>query len=269
LLVGGRYDFAGFEEEFEITFAGELLSSSTDFDTEAFSPRVGFVYQPIEPISLYGSFSRSFVPNSSSTVDGELIEPERGTQFEIGVRGEFGDLVANLAAYDITKTNITRTDPDNLNFSIPIGEVTSRGVEFDVSGEPISGWNIIASLFFNDAFISEGDEDNPEDDALRNAPGSGASLWTTYEIQQGSLQGLGFGTGLFYAGDREAEIPNDFVLSSYVTVDASLFYNRDNWRAQLNFRNLFDEEFFESSQSTVGIFRGTPFTVVGAVSVEF
>ncbi|MEM8828501.1 MAG: TonB-dependent receptor, partial [Cyanobacteria bacterium P01_G01_bin.19] len=47
LLVGGRYDFAGFEEEFEITFAGELLSSSTDFDTEAFSPRVGFVYQPI------------------------------------------------------------------------------------------------------------------------------------------------------------------------------------------------------------------------------
>ncbi|MBE9045818.1 TonB-dependent siderophore receptor [Pleurocapsales cyanobacterium LEGE 10410] len=268
-LAGGRYDFATNESEFDELFEGETFSDESEFDSEAFSPRVGLVYQPVEPISLYASFSRSFIPNTDTTSDGEIIEPERGTQYEIGVKGEFGNFSTTLAAYDITKTNITRTDPDDPDFSIPVGEVTSRGIELDVAGEPLSGWNIIASLFFNDAFISEGDEDNPEDDTLINAPGSGASLWTTYEIQQGSLQGLGFGAGLFYVGDVEAEIPNDFVLPSYVRADASLFYDRDNWRAQLNFKNLFDKEYFESSQNTDLIFPGAPFTVLGSVSVEF
>ncbi|MBE9168809.1 TonB-dependent siderophore receptor [Pleurocapsales cyanobacterium LEGE 06147] len=269
LLVGGRYDFARNESEFTSVFEGEPDSGESNFDSEAFSPRVGLVYQPIEPISLYGSFSRSFIPNSVTTIDGEVIEPERGTQYEVGVKGEFGDFSATLAAYDITKTNITRTDPDNPDFSIPIGEVKSRGIELDVAGEPVSGWNIIASLFFNDAFISEGDEFNPEGDTLINAPGSGASLWTTYEIQQGSLQGLGFGAGLFYVGDVEAEIPNDFVIPSYVRVDASLFYRRDNWRAQLNFQNLFNKKYLESTQDTDLLQPGAPFTVVGTVSVEF
>ena len=269
LLVGGRYDFARNENEFISVFDGETDSGESEFNSEAFSPRVGLVYQPIEPISLYGSFSRSFIPNSVSASDGEIIEPERGTQFEVGVKGEFGGVSANLAAYDITKTNLTRTDPEDIDFSIPIGEVKSRGIELDVAGEPISGWNIIASLYFNDAFISKGDADNPEDDTLINAPGSGASLWTTYEIQQGSFEGLGFGTGLFYVGDREAEIPNNFVLPSYVRADASLFYDRENWRAQLNFQNLFDKEYLESAQTTDLIFPSAPFTVIGRVSVQF
>ncbi|MGF1540839.1 MAG: TonB-dependent siderophore receptor [Pleurocapsa sp.] len=269
LLVGGRYDFAKNESEFFEEFDGETFSNSNEFDTEAFSPRVGLVYQPIEPISLYASYSRSFVPNTATTSDGEIIEPERGTQYEIGVKGEFGDFSTTIAAYEITKTNITRTDPLDPDFSIPIGEVKSRGIEFDVAGELVSGWNIIASLFFNDAFISVGDEFNPEDDTLINAPGSGASLWTSYEIQKGNLQGLGFGAGLFYVGDVEAEIPNDFVIPSYVRADASLFYDRDNWRVQLNFKNLFNKEYIESSQNTRLIYPGAPFTVLGTVSVEF
>ncbi|MGD1936995.1 MAG: TonB-dependent siderophore receptor [Cyanophyceae cyanobacterium] len=270
LLVGERYDFNRNENDSVFTNAdGESFPSSDEFDSEAFSPRVGIVYQPIEPISIYASYSRSFIPNSVTTVDGDIIEPERGTQYEVGVRAELGDVVINLAAYDITNTNLVRADPDNPNFSIPVGEVRSRGIELDVAGEISDGWNVIGSLFFNDAFISEGDDNNPEDDALLNAPGSGASLWTTYEIQSGNLQGLGFGLGVFYVGDREAQIPNDFVLPSYVRADASIFYKRNNWQAQINFQNLFDTNYLESSQSIVGVFPGAPFSVVGRVSVRF
>jgi iron complex outermembrane recepter protein len=273
LLVGGRYDFAENEDESEDNdvLNGEITNttSSNELDSEAFSPRVGLVYQPIEPISLYGSFSRSFVPNTETTSDGEIIEPERGTQYEVGLKGEFGDFSTTLAAYEITKTNISRTDPEDDNFSIPVGEVKSRGFEFDLAGEPVSGWNIIASLFFNDAFISVGDEFNPEDDTLINAPGSGASLWSSYEIPKGNLQGLGFGAGLFYVGDVEAAIPNDFVIPSYVRADASLFYKRDKWKLGLNFKNLFGKEYFESAQNTVAIYPGAPFTMLGSVSVEF
>jgi iron complex outermembrane recepter protein len=269
LLVGGRYDFANSENNSFENFDGEIASTSNEFNNEAFSPRVGLVYQPIKPVSLYTSFSRSFVPNNSTTSEGELIDPERGTQYEVGVKGEFGDFSTTLAAYEITKTNILRTDPEDDNFSIAIGEVKSRGIEFDVAGEPVSGWNIIASLFFNNAFVSVGDEFNPEDDTLINAPGSGASLWSSYEIQKGEYKGFGAGAGLFYVGNVEAEIPNDFVIPSYVRADASLFYNRDSWKLGLNFKNLFGKEYFESSQNTALIFPGAPFTVLGSVSVEF
>ncbi|MEM6452134.1 MAG: TonB-dependent receptor, partial [Cyanobacteria bacterium P01_D01_bin.105] len=269
VLIGGRYDFANTESGFDFSFNGTEFTSSEEFDSEAFSPRVGIVYQPIEPISLYGSFSRSFIPNSVTTVDGDVIEPERGTQYEVGARAELGDVTINLAAYDITKTNITRTDPDNPDFSIPVGEVSSRGIELDVAGEITDNWNVIGSLFFNDAFISEGDARSPEGDTLINAPDSGASLWTTYEIKSGGLQGLGFGAGVFYVGDREAQIPNDVVLPSYVRGDASVFYSRDNWQAQLNFQNLFNTAYFDSTQNTGLIFPGEPFTIVAGISARF
>ncbi|PSB47783.1 TonB-dependent siderophore receptor [Cyanosarcina cf. burmensis CCALA 770] len=269
LLIGGRFDFINFESEgYEQTVGEERIERSNDFDDNAFSPRVGLVYQPIEPISLYASYSRSFVPNNTTTASGELIEPTRGTQYEAGIKAELGNLSATLAAYEITKTNILTTDPDNPDFSIGVGEVKSRGIEFDLGGEILPGWNLVASAFINDAFVTE-DNNLPVDDVLINAPAEGASLWTTYEIQRGNLQGLGFGVGVFYVGDREAELPNELVLPSYVRADASIFYKRDNWRVGLNFKNLFDTKYYESSQNTALIYPGAPFTVLGTVAVEF
>lgn len=269
LLIGGRYDFASSESEFSEQIVGEPeTSSSDDFYNKAFSPRVGLVYQPIELISLYASYSRSFVPNNATTRAGDLIDPTRGTQFEIGAKAEIGALAATLAAYEITKTNILTTDPDNPDFSIPVGEVRSRGIEFDIGGEILPGWNILASAFVNDAVVTE-DNNLPEGDTLINAPEQGASLWTTYEIQSGDLQGLGFGVGVFYVGDREAELPNDLVLPSYVRADASIFYKRDNWRVGLNFKNLFNTKYYESSQNSVLIYPGAPLTVLGTVSWQF
>lgn len=80
---------------------------------------------------------------------------------------------------------------------------------------------------------------------------------------------MGFGVGVFYVGDREAELPNDLVLSSYVRADVSIFYKRDNWRVGLNFKNLFDTKYYESSQNSALIYPGAPFTVFGTVAVEF
>ena len=87
LLLGLRYDT--FEQE-NITnpslFA--LTASESSLSEDAFSPRVGLVYQPIEEVSLFTSYSRSFVPNTATTVNGDIVEPERGEQFEIGAKAD-------------------------------------------------------------------------------------------------------------------------------------------------------------------------------------
>ncbi|NHC37930.1 TonB-dependent siderophore receptor [Scytonema millei] len=78
LLVGGRYDFVD-NRTITQSYRGENILSTDDitdesFYDEAFSPRIGIVYQPIEPISLYASYSRSFAPNNARTASGTPIE---------------------------------------------------------------------------------------------------------------------------------------------------------------------------------------------------
>lgn len=273
LLVGGRYDFVHRKNRSQLldSLGRDPIDDATVerlYDS-AFSPRVGIVYQPLPPISIYASYSRSFNPSSSRTVDGTQLPPERGTQYEVGLKAELikDRLSATFAAYDITKENVATTDPSNSDFSIAIGEVKSRGLEFDLSGQILPGWNVIASYFVNDAFVSAGDENNPEGDSLVNAPGAGGSLWTTYEIQSGDLKGLGFGGGVFYTGNREAELPNTFKIPSYVRADATIFYKRDNWRVGLNFKNLFSTQYYDSQGYYLR--PGAPLTVLGTISVNF
>lgn len=259
LLLGGRYDFIN---------NGTQEIDSIFYD-EAFSPRVGIVYQPIEPISLYASYSRSFEPNDAQTVNKQFIEPSRSTQYEVGVKAELFDkrLSATLAAYDITKTNIATVDPKNPDYSIPVGEVKSRGIELDIAGQILPGWKVIASGYLNDASVSEDSDSTIIGKRFQNAPYHGASLWTTYEIQRGDLQGLQFGAGLFFVGDRIANQSDPYTLPSYVTTNAAISYKRDHWGASLNFKNIFNINYSETNGYL--IFPQAPFTVQGTISVTF
>ncbi|WNZ27781.1 TonB-dependent receptor [Leptolyngbya sp. NK1-12] len=268
LLVGGRFDII---DQRSTNF---LDGSSSNQNEDAFSPRIGIVYQPIEPLSLYASYSQSFQPNAFTQSDGSFLEPERGRQFEIGIRGEFLDdrLIANLAAYHITKTNVATTDPDDPNFSLPLGEVRSQGIEFDVAGEILPGWNIIASYAYTDAEVTESGADPffPEGLRIANVAPNTASLWTTYEIQSGTLQGLGFGIGLFYVDNRPGDFDNTYELPSFLRTDAAIYYRRDNWRIALNVKNLLDEQYFAGADfGRVTVRPGEPFTILGSVAVEF
>lgn len=268
LLLGARYDLANQE------YIGRLEGESTLFQQDTqLSPRVGIVYQPIPPVSLYASWSRSFFPLGDfgdRNADGTPFEPTTGEQFEVGVKTEFldGRLAATLAAYDITRQNVLTDDPDRPEFRIQIGEQRSRGIEFDVAGEILPGWNLIASYAYIDAEITEDNSGN-EGNRPKNVPEHSGSLWTTYEIQSGDLQGLGVGAGIFVVGDRPGDLENTFDLPSYVRTDAAIFYRRDNWQVQLNFKNLFDVDYFENAISRNSVSPGAPFTILGTVSVRF
>lgn len=266
VLAGGRLDFND-------SFYRDTLNDTTynERSDTNFSPRLGIVYQPGEDTSLYFNWANAFTPNvfGGRTRTGEAFDPERGEQFELGLKQEFFDdrLSANLALYHITRQNVSTTDPEDPDFSIQTGEQTSQGVELDVTGEILPGWNMIAAYAFTDAFVSE-DNSIPEGDRLAGIPEHTASLWTTYQIQSGDLQGLGFGLGLVYVDEREAQLPNTGVtLPSYFRTDASLFYRRDNWRVAVNIKNLFDVKYY----NTQGFFitPQAPFTILANVSVEF
>jgi len=268
VLAGVRYDSV---DQFRTTrFVGQPREDFTQIDQE-FSPRAGIVYEPIPAISLYGSYTESFEPpfGTFRNADGSTFEPETGRQFEVGLKADITDqLSLTFAAFDIRKRNVETQDPNDPLLSIQTGEVTSRGLELNLGGEILPGWNITTAYTLLDAFVSK-DTTDIEGNQLANVPDNQFSLWSTYEIQTGNLAGLGFGLGLFYLSDRPGDLDNSFTLPSFFRTDAALFYRRNNWRAQVNFENLFDIDYFSSSDEFQFGNPGAPFTVTARVAVEF
>ncbi|WP_448601877.1 TonB-dependent siderophore receptor [Thermoleptolyngbya sp.] len=267
LLIGGRFDIFDFA-----LFDRNIGETTIDETFSRFTPRAGIVYQPTEEISLYGSYGQSFNRNFSQTADGSLLDPEVSEQFEVGIRGEFlgGRLITNLAAYELTKQNIEAPDPINPDFSIAIGEIRSRGIELDVAGEILPGWNLIASYAYTDAEVTRAGSFFPEGNRPSNVGEHSGSLWTTYQIQSGDLQGLGAGIGVFFVSDRFGDFDNSYTLPGYLRTDAALYYRRDNWRVALNFQNLFDVNYIRYSEGyREANAPGEPFTIIGSFAITF
>ncbi|MEP6516842.1 TonB-dependent siderophore receptor [Microcoleus vaginatus] len=263
LLLGLRFD------TFTQTVKDREASTEQEQSENAFSPRVGIVYQPIPPISLYASYSQSFSPVNGRSFENAQFQPERGTQYEVGVKADLSDrLSATLAFYDLLLSNVLTNDPVNPDFSVQTGKQRSRGIEMNLSGAILPGWNILAGYAYTDARIEE-DNALPVGNRLANVPKHSFNLWTTYEIQAGKLKGLGFGLGLFYVGERQGDLDNSFEIPSYLRTDAAIFYQQDNWRTSLNVKNLFGVEYFESSFNRNRLFAGEDITIQGTISWQF
>ncbi|MEH2084027.1 MAG: TonB-dependent siderophore receptor [Nostoc sp.] len=267
LLLGLRFDTS------KQTIENRVANTKQEQSDDAFSPRVGIVYQPVPPISLYASYSRAFNPVVGNSFDGNQFQPERGTQYEVGVKADLNDrLSATLAFYELTRSNVSITDSRPgvpPGFSIQTGEQRSRGIELNIAGEVLSGWNIIAGYAYTDAEITEDNNISLVGNQLNNVPKHSLNFWTTYQIQSGNLQGLGFSLGFFFVGTQQGDLANTFELPSYLTTDAAIFYKREQFRAALNFKNLFNVDYFQSGGSRVSVYPGEPFTVQGTISWQF
>lgn len=267
VLLGGRFDMA---DQFFVDDSGRGDRSPINTYDTAFSPRAGVVLQPAENVSLYASYTESFVPTIGRDFDENVFIPEQGRQIEAGIKTSLFDdrLGLTLAYYNLRRANVVTQDPDRLGFQVQVGEQASTGVEFDLIGEILPGWNIIANYAYTDARISQ-DNVFEEGLALLNAPKNSANLWTSYEIQSGDLEGLGLGLGVSFVGDRNGDLRRPINVPAYTRTDASLFYRRDGFNAQINFQNLFDIRYFEGARDENRVIPGEPFSIVGRLSWEF
>lgn len=286
LNAGGRFDI--FKQEIvnrdSITTPGGSRDQKTDY---AFSPSIGLTYQLIRPIAVFVNYTNSFAPQAAGgrTVQGKLLDPERGRQYEAGVKfqTEDGRLRSTVAIFDIKKKNVSTSDPADRNFQIGIGEQRSRGAEFDVSGRILPGWDIIANYAYVDARVTK-DEDFLIGSRLPNVPLHQGSIWTTYSIQEGQLQGLGAGLGLYAQAQRNGvlQFPIDPVsgdnqvnLPGFVRLDGAVYYRKNeifpntNLVASLNIKNILGQRYFEGGQFREVIYPGAPLTVLASVKLEF
>lgn len=161
-------------------------------------------------------------------------------------------------------------------FFVQTGAQRSQGIEFDLTAQLMPGWKVIATYAYTDARIAA-DTTVPVGNRLPLVARHTGSFWTTYDFQHGLLKGFGAGVGLFAVGERAGDLDNSFELPGYVRADAALYYRKPeifphtNLIAQLNIRNLLDQDYFYSGGQgrASAAFPGAPLTFLGSLKLEF
>jgi iron complex outermembrane recepter protein len=249
MLVGTRYDRV--RNSTTNLLNGQKRKRAPD---NAFSPQLGVVFQPDEATSLHVSYGESFLSiTSGRTASGADLEPESGQQIEAGARRLWagGKLSTSLAIYHITRQNVSTPDPVTPTFRVQTAEQRSQGVELELAGTLLPGWDIISSASYIDAEVTR-DNTFRAGSRLPGAPRYSASLWSKYTLQTGLLAGLQFGGGAYYVDERAVALPNPaWVLPSYVRFDAMAAYDLGKWRVQLNLKNLADRDIYDLTSTSI------------------
>ncbi|MFD2720764.1 TonB-dependent siderophore receptor [Hymenobacter monticola] len=241
----------------------------------AFSPRLGLVYQPLKTTSLFASYSNSFAPNSGFDEQGDALAPSLIDQYEVGIKNELfkGALSANATAYRIVNSNqaqsILPTDPRfaTSRVSAPqelAGEVTSQGVEVDVQSRPVNGISLIAGYSYNTITYTKSNL-YENGSRLRYAPAhtANASLFYSFAnvfANSATLRGLNAGFTAYYVGDRlggrNARLLDPatgrpwaagtdafqlIAVPNYFLFDASVNYTYDRFSLRFKMANLLNE----------------------------
>lgn len=265
-LLGVRYDLFDNESNFQ----GDFGSGESQFSDGALTFRGGVVYEPIEDLFLYTSYSQGFVPQSETQQGpdrGGPFDPEESWQIEAGAKSSFLNdrLTATLALYYIVRENLLVTDPDDNNRLLQIGEARSQGVELELVGQITDDWSLIANYAFNDAEVTEDTNDLLVGRQLENAPFHTAALWTRYNIPN---TGFGIAGGITFVDERQT-FNESVQLPSYIVLDAAIYYAFRDLELALNFDNILDRTYFIGGYDETAVFPGSPFAVRFTASYRF
>ena len=258
LMIGGRHD------SFDITVADiKNMTSESRKDTE-FSPRAGLVFKPSEEMSLYWSFSQSFLPRSGEqykalTVTSARLDPDVFESNEIGLKYDISPrLNLTLSYFNSEQTRAERDNDTGENSEVR--GLTVDGLEVQLKGQLADRLDVMVGFSSLDGETSSGGEP-------REIPDHTFSLYAKYQVND--KYGLAF--GMTRQGESKIKDNNPgLVLPKFTRVDLGAYYRFPNGlELQVNIENLNDELYFPHSHSTHQASVGEPFNARISIRKDF
>jgi catecholate siderophore receptor len=235
------------------------------------SPRVGIVLKPVEPASIYASWSRSYLPQSGDQFVSfdpgyAALKPEAFDNYEIGAKWAITPaLTLTGAIYRLDRGN-TRAAGPTPGSLVLTGSQRTEGAEIALVGRPLPGLQLSASYSFTDAEIRRTTSAAPAGRKVAQTPRHHASLWSRYDVNDR----LGIGAGVFHQSSQFASIGNAVRLPGYTRVDAALFYKvADGIEAQVNVENLTNTRYVPLANSDNNITTGAPLNARVTLGARF
>ncbi|HET7231133.1 MAG TPA: TonB-dependent siderophore receptor [Longimicrobium sp.] len=257
-LGGIRYD------RFNVAYHNNRTDAELERRDELWSPRVGVVLKPVQPVSVYGSFSVSYLPSSgdqftSLTATTETLEPERFTNREAGFKWDArANLSLTAAVYRLDRTNTSSPDPADPSRIVQTGEQRTTGFELGATGNLTRNWQIVGGFASQRARIVSTTSAAKAGQSVPLVPHQTMSLWNRVQL----LPAVGVGLGVVRQGDMYAAIDNTVTLPGFTRADGALFLRvNEALGAQVNVENLFDKRYYATSQGNNNIMPGAKRTL--------
>ena len=272
IVVGARYD------RFDIDVLDNENGEDLNNVDEEVSPRLGVIYKPKENVSVYASYSESFLPRSGeqfADISGsnDLLDPNSFENTEIGLKWDVNSSLSFTAAVfenQQTTPEISGDDPSGTTLIVLDSEVS--GFEFQVNARISDAWSLSANYSYLEG---EFGSQNEELDGItpRELPENTFSVWNNFAI---SPQ---FGLGLGATFQDESFTSNSISgndgaprasLPSYTRFDASAYYQvSDKLRLQVNIENLTDTLYFSNAHTDNNVTVGAPINALFSLNGKF
>jgi catecholate siderophore receptor len=260
-------------DRFQARVTNHRSATTLESSDTLFSPRVGVIYHPRAAVSLYGSYSMTYLPRAgeqlaSLSLTNQALEPEEFRNYEVGAKWDLAPALSFTAAvYRLDRGNVAVTDPTDPTRAILVDAQRTAGLELELNGNLTRAWTIVGGYAWQDGEITRSISSTAQAGAvLAQLPAHAFSLWNKYAF----TDRLAGGVGVIHRGDAFTSTDNAVVLPAWTRVDAAVFYQlRPTLRLQVNVENLFDEAYFPNAHSNTNITPGSPRALRIALTTHF
>ncbi|NIE74273.1 TonB-dependent siderophore receptor [Pantoea sp. Ap-967] len=238
------------------------------------TPYAGITYDLTPEQSVYVSYTDIFKPQSSRDRGGSVIGPVVGSNYEVGWKGEFysGRLNASTALFLVKRDNLAVVDGDAIvegtldeqAYKAAKGTET-KGIDMEVSGEVLPGWQIMAGYSHARTEDAEGERQ------LTQLSMDTFRFWNTYRFQ-GDLNKLTVGAGvswnsgisLYYSSLKARATQDDYWVANLM----ARYQLTEKLAATVNLNNILDEKYYSGIGGSVGHY-GDPRNASLSVRYDF
>jgi catecholate siderophore receptor len=255
-FLGLRHD------QFQMRLRNNRNGSVISTEDRLWSPRAGLIYKPQPNLSLYASYSQSYLPRAGDQLAGltlanSALAPEAFRNQELGIKWDLKpNLALTLATYRLERTNVAVANPVDPTQLILVDGQRSSGLELGLNGTVRPGWTIAGGYAYQDGQITQTQSATARAGArLAQLPKHSLSLWNRVEV----TARLGLGFGISHRSAQFTSTDNSVTLPGYSRIDGAVYWRfSPNLKAQVNIENLFDIDYFASAHNNNNITPGSP-----------
>lgn len=263
LLLGGRFDHA------ESYYADRIRNEVRRQSDNKFTWRTGAVYNFVNGLAPYFSYSTSFQPEVGVDVANQPLKPTTAEQYELGIKYQPIETVLFTAAlFRINQKNLVAYEPRTRN-KTQTGEMRTKGIDTSLAANINENLSLIASYAYTNREVKKNEDPVLIGKTAWGVPRHQGSLWAKYLWTTGWLNGLNIGAGARYIGATQGDPQNTFTVAHYTLYDAAIGYDLGKLsnglkdaNIQLNLHNLTDKKYVSSCANRYACFYGTERTAV-------
>lgn len=237
------------------------------------SPRAGLVLKPVAQMSIYGSYSLAYLPRAgeqlaSLSVTNQTLDPERFTNYEVGVKWDVVPSFAVTAAtYRLDRSNVAVPDPTDPTRLWLVDGQRTEGLEVELSGSPVARWQLAGGYAWQNGRLTATQSATSRAGAsLAMLPAHSFSLWNRIDL----THRLAVGLGVVHRGASFTSVDNTVQLPAYTRIDAGIYADLTRaLRVQVNAENLLDATYYPSAHNNTNITPGAPRTLRLSLTTRF